>query len=166
MGEIRSTMDIIMEKTRGLTMTDEEKAEFQQRELTGKIKGLIQKFFDGSINLDRLKIEAAASREEQQGMFDQVIKEEAIKRIELKGNNEPVFKILESTTGIDAAPIHKILADFEQRLENERKVRELTLQEKLKEKGISGSAVFPNIKADPEWSDFVSNLKQEFRENM
>ncbi|NQT55992.1 MAG: hypothetical protein HQ551_07155, partial [Desulfobacteraceae bacterium] len=79
MGEIRSTMDIIMEKTKGLTMTEKEKAEFQQRELTGKIKGLIQKFFDGSINLDRLKIEAVALREEQQEMFDQIIKEEAIK---------------------------------------------------------------------------------------
>jgi len=36
----------------------------------------------------------------------------------------------------------------------------------LKEKGISGSAVLPNIKADPEWNDFVSNLKQEFREKI
>jgi len=166
MGEIRSTMDIIMEKTKGLTMTEKEKAEFQQRELTGKIKGLIQKFFDGSINLDRLKIEAVALREEQQEMFDQIIKEEAIKRIELGGNNEPVFTVLENTTGIDAVPIHKILADFEQRLENERKVHEQALRDKLKEKGISGSAVLPNIKADPEWNDSVLNLKQEFREKV
>jgi len=166
MGEIRSTMDIIMEKTKGLTMTEKEKAEFQQRELTGKIKGLIQKFFDGSINLDRLKIEAVALREEQQEMFDQIIKEEEIKRIELGGNNEPVFTVLENTTGIDAVPIHKILADFEQRLENERKVHEQALRDKLKEKGISGSAVLPNIKADPEWNDSVLNLKQEFREKV
>jgi len=159
-------MDIIMEKTNGLTMSDEEKAELKQRELTGKIKGLIQKFFDNSINLDRLKIEAVALREEQQEMFDQIIKEEVIKRIELEGNNEPVFIVLENTTGIDAVPIHKILADFEQRLKNERKVHERGLRDRLKEKGISGSAVLPNIKADPEWNDFVSNLKQEFRENM
>jgi len=166
MGEIRSTMDIIMEKTNGLTMTDEEKAELKQRELTGRIKGLIQKFFDNSINLDRLRTESAVLREEQQEMFDQIIKEEAIKKIELEGNNEPVFTVLENTTGIDAVPIHKILGDFEQRLENERKVHERTLRDRLKEKGISGSAVLPNIKADPEWNDFVSNLKQEFREKV
>ena len=166
MGEIKSTMDIIMEKTKGLTMTEKEKAEFQQRELTGKIKGLTQKFFDGVINLDRLRIEAVALREEQQEMFDQIIKEEAIKRIELEGNNEPVFTVLENTTGIDAALIHKILADFEQRLENERKVHERALLDKLKKKGISGSAVLPNIKMDSEWSDLEANLKKEFRENL
>ena len=166
MGEIRSTMDIIMEKTKGLTMTEKEKTEFQQRELTGKIKGLTQKFFDGIINLDRLRIEAAALREEQQEIFDQIITEEAIKRLELEGNNEPVFTVLENTTGIDSAPIQKILADFGQRLKREREVHERALWDKLKEKGISGSAVLPNIKADPQWNDFLSNLKQEFREKI
>ena len=155
-----------MEKTKGLTMTEKEKAEFQQRELTGKIKGLTQKFFDGIINLDRLRIEAVALREEQQEMFDQIIKEEAIKGIELEGNNEFVFKILESTTSMDPAPIQKILAVFKQRLENEREAHERALRDRLKEKGISGSAVLPNIKAGPEWNDFVSNLKQEFREKV
>ena len=166
MGEIRSTMDIIMEKTKGLTMTDEEKAELKQHELTGKIKGFMQKFFDNSINLDRLRTESAVLREEQQEMFDQIIKEEATKRIELEGNNEPVFNILESTTSMDLAPTQKILADFEQRLKNERKVHEQALRDKLKEKGVYGSAILPNIKMDPEWNDFVSNLKQEFREKV
>ena len=31
MGEIRSTLDIIMAKTRGLTMSDEEKKAFKER---------------------------------------------------------------------------------------------------------------------------------------
>jgi len=163
MGEIRSTMDIIMEKTKGLTMTEEEKAELQQRELTGKIKGLIQKFFDGTIDLDMLRIESTALREKNQGMFDQVIKEDAIKRIELEENNEPAFKILESTTGVDTAATKKVLADFEDRLKNRRKMREQALMDKLQEKGISGTAVLPNIKADPEWNDFVAKLKKEFR---
>jgi hypothetical protein len=37
MGEIKSTLDIIMEKTRGLTMTAEEKREFQRKEVEGKV---------------------------------------------------------------------------------------------------------------------------------
>lgn len=166
MGEIRSTMDIIMEKTKDLTMTDGEKEDLSHRELAGKIKGLIQKFLDGITNLDRLKVEAAALREGNQDKFDQIIKDEAIKRIELEGTNKPVFTLLENAANIDTAPIHNVLADSEQKLGNERGVRELELRDRLKEKGISGSAVLPNIKADPEWNDFVSNLKQEFREKV
>ncbi len=38
MGEIRSTMDIIMEKAKGLTMTDEEKEAFRKKETEGKVR--------------------------------------------------------------------------------------------------------------------------------
>ncbi len=36
MGEIKSTLDIIMEKTKGLTMTEEEKGAFRKKEGEGK----------------------------------------------------------------------------------------------------------------------------------
>ena len=162
MGEIRSTMDIIMEKTKDLTMTDGEKEDLSHRELAGKIKGLIQKFLDGITNLDRLKIEAAALREGNQDKFDQIIKDEAIKRIELEGTNKPVFTLLGNAVNIDTAPIHNVLADSEQKLGNERGVRELELRDRLKGKGISGSAVLSNIKADSEWKHYLFAIRKEF----
>ena len=60
MGEIKSTLDIIMEKTKGLTMTEEEKTEYRQQELTGKVRGLIQKFLEGVLKLEKFKVEVAA----------------------------------------------------------------------------------------------------------
>jgi len=51
MGEIRSTMDIIMEKAKNLTMSEEEKAEFNRKALQLKVKGLVQKFLDDLITL-------------------------------------------------------------------------------------------------------------------
>jgi hypothetical protein len=166
MGEIRSTLDIIMEKTKGLTMSEDEKAELQHREMAGKIKGLILKFFDGVIDLDRLRIEAAAIKGESQQMFDQLIKEELINRIELEGNNAPVFAVLEGVTGTDTAPIREILIDFQRRLERERDLAEGSLKEILHEKAIWGSAVSPNLDADPEWRDYVSKLNRTFREEV
>ena len=65
MGEIKSTIDIIMEKTKGMTMSEDEKQEIKKKELTGKIRGLIQRFMDGVINLDGLKIEIASIEEDQ-----------------------------------------------------------------------------------------------------
>ncbi len=166
MGEIRSTLDIIMEKTKDLTMSEEEKAEFQHREVAGKTKGLIQKFFDGIINLDRLRIEAASIKGENRQMFDQVIKKELINRIELEGNSGPVFTILESVTDMDTAPIREILIDFRSRLEMKRDLAGRSLEEILQEKGVSGSAVSPNLNADQEWNDYVSKLNGAFREEV
>ena len=41
MAEIKSTMDLIMERTKNLTMTDEEKKKLQLDELRGKVRGWV-----------------------------------------------------------------------------------------------------------------------------
>lgn len=162
MGEIRSTLDIIMEKTKGLTMTEEEKREFKRREMAGKARGLIQKYVDGIIDPDRVKIEAAAAGEGQKDMFRQTIIEESMDWIEPGQDNEAVLKILDNTTGIDIHPVREILTDFEGRIEEEKTARETALRARLKEKGISGSAVIPNIEADQEWIHYIADIKEEF----
>ena len=166
MAEIKSTLDIIMEKTKGLTMTDEEKRELKRKEMAGKFKGLVQKFLDNIIDLDKLEVEAASLGEGQEGLFRLVRIKEATERIDPEGDNEPILKILESTTGMDTGPIREFLTDFEVKLNNERAAHEKRLLKTLEKNGISGSAVIPNLNADPIWRDYVSNLKQTFRKEV
>jgi hypothetical protein len=166
MAEIKSTLDIIMEKTKGLTMTDEEKRELKRKEIAGKFKGLVQKFLDNIIDLDRLKVEAAAVGEGHEDMFRRVSMQEAMGRIGPEGDNEPLLEILESTTGMDTGPIREFITDFERKLEKERAVHEKGLKKKLKKKGISGSAVIPNLDADSQWRDYVSKRKEKFRKEI
>jgi hypothetical protein len=73
---------------------------------------------------------------------------------------------LEETTGLDTVSIRSDLKDFEGRIEQEKSVREKELIKRLDKKGISGSAVLPNIHADPEWSRYVSEIKEEFQERV
>jgi hypothetical protein len=166
MAEIKSTLDIIMEKTKGLTMTDEEKRELKRKEMAGKFKGLVQKFLDNIIDLDRLKVEAVAMGEGHEDMFRRVSIQEAVGRIEPEGNNEPLLKILESTIGMDTGPIREFMTDFERNLEKERAAHEKGLKKRLKEKGISGSAVIPNLDADSQWRDYISKQTEKFRKEV
>ena len=166
MGEIKSTLDIIMEKTKGLTMTDEEKGEFKKQEARGKVKGLVQKFFDNILDLDRVKIETAALVEGESRMINQLVAEETIKSICPGENNDAGLKILESVAGVDTNPIKKILADSERKFEREKVAREVALREAFQKKGISGSAVLPNINADPELVTRLLNMKEEFEEKI
>jgi hypothetical protein len=62
--------------------------------------------------------------------------------------------------------IRAALEDFEGRLEQEKGVREKELIKSLEKKGISGSAVIPNIHADPEWTRYVLKVKEEFQERV
>jgi len=166
MGEIRSTLDIIMEKTKDLKISDEEKEAFKEQEMTGKIKGLIQKFLDGIIDMEQLRGEVSGLVEKGGDMVKRLIREESVSRIELEGNNEPLFRLLEEITGSEVDSLREVLKAFEKRLEREKDTREQGFKKRLEKQGISGSAVLPNINADPEWSRYVSEIKEEFQERL
>jgi len=163
MGEIKSTMDIIMEKTKGLTMTEEEKAEYKQQELTGKVRGLIQKFLEGVLKLEKFKVEVAALSAKQENAVNRIIVEESILHIKLGVNNEPVFRILMETAGVDAGPIQEMERAFIDRVAGEQADRQKSLREKLEKRGVSGPAVIPNLKADPDWNQYISDKNETFK---
>ncbi|MGD9076862.1 MAG: hypothetical protein PVJ69_16710 [Desulfobacteraceae bacterium] len=166
MGEIRSTLDIIMEKTKGLTMSDEEKKAFKEQEMAGKVKGLIQKYLDGTLNMDQLRVEVTGLVEKGGDMVKRLIREESVSRIELEGNNEPLLRVLGEISGSEADSLREVLKEFGKRLEREKDVREKELRKELEKQGISGSAVLPSINADPEWSRYVLEIREEFQERL
>ena len=47
MGEIKSTLDLVLEKTKNLNLSSEEKQEQKQKEVENRIKGMMQKYQDG-----------------------------------------------------------------------------------------------------------------------
>ncbi len=166
MGEIKSTLDIIMEKTNGLTMTDDEKMAFQKKEAEGEARVLIQRFMGRRMDLDRHKNEVDGMGEEHRDMVTRAILDDSITRIRPGEDNDAILKMWEVLTGMDVSQLREILIDFEHRLEQEKGVRHKALEERLRGKGISGSAVLPNIKADREWIQIDSKMRKEFQEKV
>ena len=166
MGEIKSTMEIIMEKTKDLTMSEEEKKALEQREISGKMSGLIQKFIDGAISLDRLKVEMEMIGEKRQDLIARAVLEEAIPRIRLGKDNDLILRVFEITRGIDQTAILDTFAEFNKRFENRRVESEKKAVKRITGMGISGSAVIPNPESDPEWIIFVSAMRKELEERL
>ena len=166
MAEIKSTLEIIMEKTKGLTMTEDEKAEIKHKELSDKIKGLVQRFLDGHMRSDKFKKEVAALGEEQRVSASRIIQQEIIGRISLEEDNNDLLEMMEEAAGMDAGPVKDLLKEYKARLEEEAVTRMQVLWEALKQKGISGSAVVPNLDADPEWKEYIVKTTQDFQEKL
>lgn len=162
MGEIKSTLDIIMEKTKDLTLTEEEKKAFRKKEIEGKVKGLILKFLDGLMNLKNLKKEITSIDEKDQEVVSQVIKTEFLSRIDPETENKFLFEILAHGAGVDTKPLQGFLSDFHQELDRERDFRKQELSKRILKKGISGSAVLPNIRSDQEWIHYAEDEKEIF----
>jgi hypothetical protein len=162
MAEIKSTLDIIMEKAKKFSVTEEEKKAFRRHELEGHIRGLIQKYVDGLMDIRRLKKDVVALKKDEEEELDQLIRQEAIDRIRPGENNAQVLKILSSFLDVDTDPIKRLLDDFDTEIGEERKKCERRLREELRKKGISGSAVIPNPDADQEWRKAQTGARNGF----
>ena len=57
MAEIKSTLDLVMEKTKNLSLSDEERQGQKNKEIESRICGLLQKFNDQALNIDNLRSE-------------------------------------------------------------------------------------------------------------
>ncbi len=166
MGEIKSTLEIIMEKTKGLTMTEEEKEAFRKKETEGKVRGLFQKFLDGFIDAERLKDGIVSLGEKRYAVAREALIRECMGRMEPGADNTILLDALENAAGLDIAPIKKIILDYNQDLEQQKMDRKQVMQKNLKGLGISGSAVIPNIHADQEWIRHLSEMNKGFREKV
>ncbi len=163
MAEIKSTLDIIMEKAKKFSATEEEKKSFKRQELEGKIKGLVQKALDGILDSERFQAEVVALQAKERDLADQILKEEVVARIELGANNEALLKILENIGGPASPAISKILDQFQKKAEKEKESRSKVLMENFRKKGISGSAVLPNLDVDPEWLRTKSEMRRQLQ---
>jgi len=166
MAEIKSTLELIMERTKDMTPTNEEKKAFRKKEIQGKVKGLLMKFLDGFLDLDNLKNKIAPFEEKDHAAVREVLVHECLDRIDPEADNALPFDILQHLTGIDIDPIQGVLSDYSSQLEGERHRYEQSLDNRIREKGISGSAVLPNLEADADWTHFVQKAKTRFREKI
>ena len=166
MGEIKSTLDLIMEKTKGLTMTEEEKKALKRREMEGNVKGVVQKFLDGIFNLEGVTHELGALHEKGKELVQEILQKELMTRIRPGEDNGKIIKVLEKETSLDVSLLNQMLSEFESNIERERKKQEKRQREALAEKGISGSALIPNLEARSEWVQYESELKQRLKREL
>jgi hypothetical protein len=166
MAEIKSTLDIIMEKTKGLTMTEEEKETFRKKETERKVRGLLQRFLDGFIDAERLKDEIGSLGEKRYAIAREALLRECMGRIEPGADNTILLDALENAVGLDIAPIQKVILDYNQDLEQQKMDRKQVLQKNLQGLGVSGTAVIPNIDTDEEWIRYLSEMKKGFQEKL
>ena len=163
MGEIKSTLDLVMQKTRHLSLTPEEKAEQEKEAVQKKIKGLVLKYKTSAIRKDVFLDELRLMRESGDPSLDGEIKKVILEQVTLKGDDAGFFEILTEFFDVEVSPLTLIIDDYQsagKTLREESAQRMLTTLRD--EKKISGSAVIPNLAADIKWVRAEEELNAKF----
>ena len=94
MGEIKSTLDLVMEKTKNLSLSDEERLGQKNKEIESRIRGLLQKFNDQALSADKLKSEYQKLQKDYDLPENAPLVKEICRQIELGKDNDTLFEVL------------------------------------------------------------------------
>lgn len=162
MAEIKSTLDLIMERTKNLTLTEEEKKAIQAKEVKSRIKGWLQRYMDGALTIRDMK----ENVERELAAFPDaaaLLREECLAHLEPETDNEKLFQLLGEVLGIDTAPFRRLIDDFREEMILRRTEAARDALDVLHSQGIGGTAVIPNLNLNPAWNTHLERGREEFR---
>jgi len=163
MGEIKSTLDIVMEKTKHLSMTNEEKLAKEKEDVSAAIKGLVQKYQDLILNTEMFQKELDSLHQQYTFEDKDVLLNEILSRLDLESDNSLIFELIKKIFHIDSEKLEEMFNKFRDEIEKLSGNRAGNIKNELKDKySISGSAIVPNISADPSWHTEVNDIKNRF----
>ena len=163
MGEIKSTLDLVMEKTRHLTLSHKEKEEQKQIEVNKRLKGLLQKYQDNLLRKEQLEQELESLKETFDLNVNQMLSHILLDDLKLGNNNKSRLELLSAICGLDVTGLEELFHDFQNTIVIVTQKRTDEIMANLAKKSlISGSAVVPNLENDSEWLATVQGIKGKF----
>jgi hypothetical protein len=167
--EIKSAVELAMEKTKGMHLSREEKEKLKEEELQTKAQSLVHRFLEVDFHLKEVEKDLAKYHPEQREHLEKLMLHHLCEAIQLDRDNDLIFQGVEAFQKESENTIKKIrelIEDYRRRQEKEYKQTEKVLLKKWEREGISGSAVQPRIEGSQEWQDAVNKFRQPFDEQL
>ena len=156
MAEIKSTLDLVMERTKNLNFNEEEKQAQKREEAQKTLNGLIQKYLDQLITLEELPGKIADVDHEFQLKDRSLLVEVILDRIDLETIDGPLPALIERLCDVNVSELVNLARTHRHQIAEDRQgYLAVALRNLADHDGISGSAVRPNIEVDPQWQEKV-----------
>jgi len=158
MAEIKSAIELAMEKTKNLVIDPKERESMAIKEIEDRIKAVLRRYAEAMID------HKDAAKELEKIQTDRVLKraiiiDNLVEEFDVHKDNERLFTLFHAA-GIDLP--QAIRNDFEtlnSRFREEVESRETVIRKNIKdilaELNITGSAIEPNLDAWEEWHEEV-----------
>lgn len=165
MAKIKSTLDLVMERTKNLAMSREDREALQRKEGEDKARGWVQMLLDQKLTIDELMKDFTVESSRYGALAD-ILHVELTRHIDPDADNSIILKALTEVIGLEVKPFTDFINDYHARYELYRQEHQGRLLSELKARGISGTALVPNIDHDEVWQGFVKGLKDRFRQKI
>jgi hypothetical protein len=169
LAEIKSAIELAMERTKGLVMDDKEKQEAAAKELGLRISALLRRYLEEMIDSDYFRKEYI-KLEGKKAQKDELLMEAVLAEFDQPDNDDRIFGILSIVGGgVDDRSVKEIEAlqsEFHEKMRAEVEGVTEDIKARLQKMGISGDGVEPNIPEWDEWKAAVEQTKSLFKKRL
>jgi hypothetical protein len=167
MGEIKSTLDLVLERTRNLNLSDAEREQQKRDEFGKRLRGLILRFRKGEESVDSVRAELGHAGSGLDADLQLELFCELLRQVDPQGDNAALLRLVRQVCGRDTSEIETILSEFDASAASARNRRtEEMLKELSRSHAISGSAVVPNLDADQPFAENLQLLRDLHRRRL
>jgi len=164
MGEIKSTLDLAMEKTKKFTISEKEKEEMRQKEISQKATSLFHRHRGRHLSSNDLVKEIGQMEEGMRTAVKELLLSQWIDALSLDDEDARILKGVESLKEREIAEtrqaFHHLLSRYQTEKEKLKEEVRVQLIETLRKEGIYGSAVEPNLDGSELWKKENEKLIQ------
>ncbi len=170
MAEIKSALELAMEKSRKYSISDTEREEIKRKETFQRAMSLFYRYREGSVSLSEMEREIEKIDEKLRESVKAILISEWVQALSLENHWEKEFEALEAMKDQD---LHGLKQKFQRLLSAYRKQIEETRQritdqllEQLREQGIEGEAIEPNLEGNEGFEKEVHSVADSYRERL
>jgi len=162
--EIKSTLDLVMEKVRKLEITPEEREEFHRKEEEEKARGIFSRYLKGrGERIEALREELSKTPESVKRALVSLICQE----FSFPSPSENWIEALELLKGKGIGEkVRGVVERYRKEREEETERVKGELRRMLSKRGIRGDAVDPNPETHPSWEKSLKGLEEKAREEL
>lgn len=167
MAEIKSSIEIAMEKTKHLILDEEGKKALREKELREKISAILRRFMSELIDKDGFlkEYEGVDIKEKERILFDIIVEE-----YDFFSKDQKVLALFDLLKkGIFERlrrEIETFKRKYDEELEKRRMIVRARVLERLKEIGLTGDGFEPNLEVFEEWKNEEREVLELFKKRI
>jgi len=166
MGEIKSTLELAMERTKRFAVSEKEKDEMKQKEVLQKATSLFHRYREGRLSLNEILKEIERMERKTATTVKEYLLSHWIDAVSLDDDSERILKGVESLKERSIAEVKQefrhLLSQYQREKEKVREKVGVQLIEALEKDGIWGSAVEPKLEGSELWKKENENLDRSY----
>jgi hypothetical protein len=167
MGEIKSTLELAMERTKKVAISEKEKEEIKQREVLQKATSLFHRYREGHLSLNEILKQIEKMEKKTAATVKELLLSQWIDALSLGNGDERILKGIESLKGRSLDELkqkfHYLLSQYQVVKGTIKEEVRVQFTKDLRRDGIYGSSVEPKLEGGELWKKENEKLDLSYK---